>query len=139
MPVITRAELRTLVIARAAEAGTHANGPAFFESIEAEVDRLVLMGEGSANLDRLWQELVTIRQENVARGKAPYPGWHPSLPLIPPVAVDAEGLGSGVDPLAEVFATDAEQVDSTGRGVGVVASPSNISPGKIQNIERKSA
>lgn len=139
MPVITRAELRTLVIARAVEAGTHANGPAFFESIEAEVDQLVLLGEGSANLDRLWQELVTLRQHNVAKGSVPYPGWHPAKPLIPECAVDADGRGVGVDPLAEVFGTDPREVDSTGRGVGVVASPSNISPDQIQNKGRLSA
>jgi len=139
MPVITRAELRTLVIARAAEAGCHGTGPAFFESIEAEVDRLVLLGEGSANIDRLWQELVTLRQENVAKGKAPYPGWHSGLPLIPAAAVDAHAGGKQVDVLAEVFATGAGQVDSPGRGVGEVVSPPHISPDKIQNLGRKSA
>jgi hypothetical protein len=89
MPVITRAELRTLVIARAVEAGCHSSGPAFFESIEAEVDRLVLLGDSSANLDQLWQELVTLRQHNVAKGCTPYSAWRATAPLIPEAAVDA--------------------------------------------------
>lgn len=72
--MISKEELRALLIERAKEAGVYSNTPAFLKCIEHEVEDY-LTDKNSDHKADLEKMILQIREVNVSRGRIPYEGY----------------------------------------------------------------
>lgn len=72
--MISREELRALLIERAKEAGVFSDTPAFEKHIDSEVSDY-LKDDVSDHKNDLEQMILRIREQNIRMGRVPYEGY----------------------------------------------------------------